>query len=65
MAAAIGSFYCLAGLSAILYPGTHWYDPDQKPLDAQKQLFSGIIALMWVGFGLEAWRIDGGKGKVA
>jgi hypothetical protein len=64
VAAAIGSFYCLAGLSAILYPGTHWYDPDQPANEAQKPLFSGIIAAMWLGYWLEARRIDG-KGKVA
>ena len=27
-AAVIGSMYCAAGVSAIWYPGTHWFDPE-------------------------------------
>lgn len=29
-AAAIGSMYCAAGVSAIFYPGTHWFDPEYE-----------------------------------
>ena len=63
VAAAIGSFYCLAGMSAILYPGTDWSDPDRPSDGAQKVLFPSVIAILWVGYFLEANRI--GKAKTA
>lgn len=62
-AATIGSFYCTAGLSAILYPGTDWKDPGIDVGGAQPFLFSGVVAAMWVGYGLEVARL--GKAKAA
>lgn len=61
--ALIGSFYCAAGLSAILYPGTDWKDPDITVGGGQPFLFSGVVVAMWVGYALEVARI--GKEKVA
>ena len=65
-AALIGSFYCTAGLSSILYPGADWNDPgDTDHLAAaglQKMLFPATIAIVWVGYFLEVRRL--GKGKV-
>jgi hypothetical protein len=46
-AALIGSFYCFAGMSAILYPGTDWHDPE-FPDGGQKFLFLGIVVSMYV-----------------
>ena len=63
-AAAIGSFYCIAGLSAILYPGTDWTDPDWPNAHPQRFLFPSMIALVWAGYWLEVRRIGSGKGKV-
>lgn len=65
-AALIGTFYCLAGCTAILYPGTHWWDPEFSMADSsfhQGHLFSGIVVLMWIGYGLEMRRL--GKVKDA
>ncbi|TKA59565.1 hypothetical protein B0A55_11981 [Friedmanniomyces simplex] len=59
--ALIGSFYCAAGLTAILYPGTDWKDPDITAGGAQPVLFSGVVAAMWVGYALERRRL--GKAK--
>ena len=65
-AAAIGSFYCFAGLTAILYPGTEWFDPEYPNAEAQKYIFSVVVGLMWVGYFLEARRIEASKkGKKA
>ena len=69
-AALIGSMYTAAGLTAIWYPGTAWVDAEfLKAGDSvrpQLTVFGGILGLVWVGFGLERWRlsgIDGGKVK--
>lgn len=62
-AAVIGSFYCFAGLTAILYPGTKWCDPEYPNNGEQKYVFSAIVALMWVAYFLEARRIEGRKVK--
>ncbi|KAK4949516.1 hypothetical protein LTR10_012134 [Elasticomyces elasticus] len=61
--AMIGSFYCFAGLTAILYPGTDWKDPDITVGGAQPFLFSGVVASMWIGYALEFNRL--GKLKAA
>ena len=58
VAAVIGSFYCLAGLSAILYPGTDWYDPGLESSSIQKVLFPATIGMMWIGYFLEVSRLD-------
>lgn len=59
--ALIGSFYCVAGLSAILYPGTNWKDPGIEAGGGQPELFSGVVAMMWIGYALEVRRL--GKAK--
>jgi hypothetical protein len=54
--ALIGSFYCVAGLSAILYPGTDWHDPEFEPAP-QKWLFSGVVIVNWIGYAVEMRRL--------
>ena len=61
--AVIGSFYCASGLSAILYPGTDWKDPDVEFGGGQPVLFSGVVASMWIGYILEMSRL--GKKKAS
>jgi hypothetical protein len=40
-AALIGSMYCAAGISAIFYPGTHWFDPEYEMKGpTQREIFS-------------------------
>jgi len=40
-AALIGSMDCAAGISAILYPGTHWFDPEYEMKGpTQREIFS-------------------------
>ncbi|CZT23196.1 uncharacterized protein RCC_08906 [Ramularia collo-cygni] len=52
-AAVVGSFYCAAGLSAILYPGTAWQDPEFAGGGEQRYIFGGVCGMMLVGYGLE------------
>lgn len=56
-AAVVGSLYCLAGLSAIWYPGADWKDPNVEVGGGQVWLFSGLIGIIWMGFGLERRRL--------
>lgn len=63
LAAWIGSFYMLAGLSAIWYPGTAWLGPefrrDEKVDEpAQMWVFGGGLAVLWVGWWLESTRFE-------
>ncbi|ETN37162.1 uncharacterized protein HMPREF1541_08152 [Cyphellophora europaea CBS 101466] len=58
----IGSFYMLAGLSAIWYPGTGWLDPEfrvDENVDepAQLYVFGGGLALLWAGYAIERTRL--------
>lgn len=55
--ALVGSFYCAAGMSAILYPGTAWQDPEFAQGGEQRFLFSGICVAMVAGYWLEASRM--------
>lgn len=68
-AAAVGSLYCFAGVCAILYPGTAWMGPEfGEGVGGQAVMFPAVMALEWVGAGLELWRLQGagdGKGKEA
>jgi hypothetical protein len=59
----LASLYWIAGLSAILYPGTAWVDAEFVPLlegkrDPQKTVFSGMLGAAVIGWGLEMceWR---------
>jgi len=56
-AALIGTFYCGSGLSAILYPGTAWQDPEFRGAGEQRYIFAAICAMMWIGYGLERRRL--------
>ncbi|GAB7358201.1 hypothetical protein MBLNU230_g0354t1 [Neophaeotheca triangularis] len=57
-AALVGSFYCAAGLVAILYPGTDWNDPEfEKP--PQDVMFTVVVAMMWSAYLLEHRRLAG------
>lgn len=53
----IGSYYCFAGLTSILYPGTDWFDPGDTVGGAQKWLFPAQIAGVWLGCWLEVRRL--------
>ena len=45
-AAAIGSMYCTAGVSAILYPGTNWFDPEYEMKGmTQREIF--VLVSEW------------------
>ena len=60
LAAWIGSFYMLAGLTAILYPDTSWLDPEFRKVrdvdePAQLYVFGVGLGLVWLGWWLE-WR---------
>ncbi|KAF2162316.1 hypothetical protein M409DRAFT_58418 [Zasmidium cellare ATCC 36951] len=63
ISALIGSFYCTAGMSAILYPGTAWQDPEFAQGGEQRFLFSGIVVALWIGYWLEASRLAKVKGS--
>lgn len=61
-AAVVGSLYCVAGISAIFYPGTHWFDPEYEMKGmTQREIFLGQLVVIWVAYYLETRRI--GKAK--
>lgn len=60
-AALVGSFYCAAGLAAILYPGTDWKDPGAKHGGGQIYVFGVQLTSMWVAYGLEVSRLQKAK----
>lgn len=60
-AAVIGSLYCLAGGSAILYPGSDWKDPEATEGGKQPIIFGGVITALWVGYALEMRRLSMAK----
>lgn len=71
-AALIGSLYWVAGLSAILYPGTKWIDPDLVNskfdgkllgLPGQLPVFVAHLALTWLGYALEMRRLGSLKAE--
>ena len=51
--ALLGSMYFATGLSAILYPGSMGVDPEFGKGFPQAPLFSGLIAMAWLGYWLE------------
>jgi hypothetical protein len=70
LSAWIGSFYMLAALTAALYPGTAWTDPEFRQVEAvddtpQLYAFSSGLLMLWLGWGVERRRLMQGKGKVA
>lgn len=61
VAAVVGSSTALAGLSAILYPGTAWTDPefDTGALIApQAYVFVGHLMFTWAGYMLEMSKLN-------
>lgn len=63
ISAVFGTLYWIAGLSAILYPGTLWIDPEFGTGAPQVPLFVASIVGAWVGWALEMRRV--GKVKSA
>ncbi|KAF4555577.1 Hypothetical protein D9617_2g055390 [Elsinoe fawcettii] len=57
LAGLIGSMYCSAGMTAILYPGTDWSDPEFED-PGQKWLFSGLVVVNLAATWMERVRID-------
>lgn len=62
LSAWIGSFYMLAGLTAIWYPGTAWLDPEfrsNEQVDEPVQLyaFGGALVMLWAGWLIEWQRL--------
>jgi len=53
-AAVLGSIYFIAGLSAILYPGSLAVDPEFGTGFPQLPIFVGIIVASWGGYWLES-----------
>ncbi|EGP87657.1 uncharacterized protein MYCGRDRAFT_42731 [Zymoseptoria tritici IPO323] len=64
LAALVGSLYCAAGLSAILYPGTKWADPEFAANGEQKFIFGGCVVLIWAGYWVETRRLQHVKGHL-
>jgi hypothetical protein len=61
-AAVVGSMYCVAGISAIFYPGTHWFDPEYEMKGmTQREIFLAQLVVTWVAYYFEISRI--GKAK--
>lgn len=68
IAALVGSLYAVSGLSAILYPGTDWTDPEfydrfTNGDPGQRWIFGSVLVFNWGGFLLERARL--GKVKAA
>ncbi len=60
-AALFASLFWFTGLSAILYPGSRGQDPEfGGAWFPQLPLFAGLLALGWVGWGVERWEIARG-----
>ena len=60
LAVLVASMYCAAGLTAILFPGTAWKDPEfvDAPERAQLYVFAGLVVVEWTGYILEVRRMD-------
>jgi hypothetical protein len=58
-AALTGSLYYVTGMSAILYPGSWWTDPefDNGGFPPQIPIFSTCFVLSWVAYLLERQRL--------
>lgn len=52
LATMVGSLYCLAGLGAILYPGTAWADPEfEVSIKAPQLYIFGIqLIVIWLAY---------------
>jgi hypothetical protein len=63
IAAVLGALYWVTGLSAILYPGTLWVDPEFGTGAPQAPIFVASAVVSWVGWGLEMRRLRKFKPK--
>ncbi|EFY97731.1 hypothetical protein X797_002933 [Metarhizium robertsii] len=64
IAAIVGSLTTAAGLSAALYPGTAWADPERDTgarIGPQGYLFMAQICINWIAYFLEKTKIDKGS----
>ncbi|PNS14040.1 UDP-N-acetylglucosamine--dolichyl-phosphate N-acetylglucosaminephosphotransferase [Sphaceloma murrayae] len=61
LAGLVGSMYCMAGVSAIFYPGTGWSDPPTED-PGQKWLFPMLTIVNLAGAWMECRRL-GGDGR--
>ncbi|KAI1615377.1 hypothetical protein EDD36DRAFT_187532 [Exophiala viscosa] len=57
-AAVIGTLYWVTGLSAILYPGTKWTDPEFGTGAPQRPLFLIHALVAWLGWWFEMRRLS-------
>ncbi|EHY54141.1 hypothetical protein HRR83_004794 [Exophiala dermatitidis] len=57
-AALVGSLYWITGISAIMYPGTKWVDPEFGTGAPQRGVFLGHLVLVWVGWWLEMRKLS-------
>lgn len=57
----LGSLYWITGLSAILYPGTLFLDPEFGEGHPQAYGFSVFAAMSWLGYWLETRRLTAAK----
>ncbi|KAJ9604562.1 hypothetical protein H2200_010675 [Cladophialophora chaetospira] len=62
MSAVMGTLYWISGLSAILYPGTLWVDPEFGTGAPQAPIFVISIVLAWLGWAVEMRRLGKVKG---
>lgn len=61
VAACVGSLTTIAGLSAILYPGTTWVDPEFSngaQIAPQVYIFGGQLLINWFCYSLEKGRLN-------
>ncbi len=63
ISAVMGTLYWISGLSAILYPGTLWVDPEFGTGAPQMPIFVVSALTAWLGWGFEMRRL--GKSKQA
>ena len=63
ISAVLGTLYWISGLSAILYPGTLWIDPEFGTGAPQVPIFVLSVVAAWVGWGFEMRRLK--KSKMA
>jgi len=63
-AAIVGSLYWVTAMSAILYPGTKWVDPEFGEGAPQAPVFLLHAVVAWVGWWLEMRRLAKVKVKV-
>ncbi|EXJ60963.1 hypothetical protein A1O7_05116 [Cladophialophora yegresii CBS 114405] len=63
IAALLGALYWVTALSAILYPGTAWVDPEFGTGAPQVPVFVASAVVSWVGWGLEMRRLGRERAK--